>query len=82
MCEITVHLKRHFVKAHASSTEPEAALDLALDKVEHQVARIKEKRVAAHATRAARTSSGNGAGDPTTTSPTIDDDEADAARGS
>jgi putative sigma-54 modulation protein len=46
LCEITVHLKKHFVKAHASSTEPEAALDLAIDKVEHQVARIKERRVA------------------------------------
>ena len=44
-CEITVHLKRHFVKAHAASTEPEAALDLVLDKVEQQVARIKGKRV-------------------------------------
>jgi putative sigma-54 modulation protein len=44
-CEITVHLKRHFVKAHASAAEPEAALDLVLDKVEHQVARIKDKRV-------------------------------------
>ena len=46
LCEITVHLKKHFVKAHASSSEPEAALDLAIDKVEHQVARIKERRVA------------------------------------
>jgi len=45
MCEVTVHLKRHFVKAHAAAREPEAALDLVVDKVEHQVARIKEKRV-------------------------------------
>ena len=45
-CEITVHLKKHFVKGHASSVEPEAALDLAIDKVEHQLARIKERRVA------------------------------------
>ena len=45
LCEITVHLKRHFVKAHAAAAEPEASLDLALDKAEHQVARIKEKRV-------------------------------------
>jgi putative sigma-54 modulation protein len=45
MCEVTVHLKRHFVKAHAAAREPEAALDLVIDKVEHQVARIKEKRV-------------------------------------
>ena len=32
LCEITVHLKRHFVKAHAAAAEPEAALDLAVDK--------------------------------------------------
>jgi ribosome hibernation promoting factor len=44
-CEITVHLKRHFVKAHACAPEPEAALDLAVDKIGHQVARIKDKRV-------------------------------------
>jgi ribosomal subunit interface protein len=45
-CEIIVHLKGHLVTAHASASEAVAALDLALDKVEHQVARIKEKRVA------------------------------------
>ena len=45
LCEITVHLKRRFLKAHAASSEPEAALDLAIDKVEHQVARVKDKRV-------------------------------------
>ncbi len=45
LCEITVHLKRHFVKAHACAPEPEAALDLAVDKIGHQVARIKDKRV-------------------------------------
>ena len=45
LCEITVHLKKHFVKAHACAPEPEAALDLAVDKIGHQVARIKEKRV-------------------------------------
>jgi putative sigma-54 modulation protein len=44
-CDITVHLKRHFVKAHVNSGDLTAALDLALDKVQHQVARIKEKRV-------------------------------------
>jgi len=44
-CEITVHLKRHFVKAHACAPEPETALDLAVDKIGHQVARIKDKRV-------------------------------------
>jgi putative sigma-54 modulation protein len=45
VCDVIVHLKRNFVKAHAAASEPAAALDLVLDKVEHQVARIKEKRV-------------------------------------
>jgi putative sigma-54 modulation protein len=45
VCEVTVHLKRHFVKAHAGAGDLTAALDLVLDKVQHQVARIKEKRV-------------------------------------
>jgi putative sigma-54 modulation protein len=45
LCEVTVHLKRHFVKAHAAATEMLAALDLVIDKVEHQVHRLKEKRV-------------------------------------
>lgn len=52
VCEVTVHLKRHFVKAHAAATEPVAALDLTIDKVEHQVARLKEKRIGrSHARR-------------------------------
>jgi putative sigma-54 modulation protein len=45
VCDVIVHLKGNFVKAHAAASEPAAALDLVLDKVEHQVARIKEKRV-------------------------------------
>ena len=62
LCEITVHLKRHFVKAHATSTEPEAALDLALDKVEHQVSRIKDKRVSRSHPRRRHVADGNGNG--------------------
>jgi len=45
LCEVTVHLKGHFVKAHAASTDPVAALDLVIDKVEHQVTRLKERKV-------------------------------------
>ncbi len=55
VCDVIVHLKRNFVKAHASASEPAAALDLVIDKVEHQVARIKEKRVTrSHAGRRQR----------------------------
>jgi putative sigma-54 modulation protein len=54
LCEITVHLKRRFLKAHAAAVEPDAALDLAIAKVEHQVARLKDKRVSrAHPRRGA-----------------------------
>ena len=60
VCDVIVHLKRNFVKAHAAASEPAAALDLVLDKVEHQVARIKEKRVArTHAHRRNRAASGD-----------------------
>jgi putative sigma-54 modulation protein len=45
LCEVTVHLKRHFVKAHAASTDQLAALDLTIAKVEHQVSRLKERKV-------------------------------------
>jgi putative sigma-54 modulation protein len=58
VCEVIVHLKRNFVKAHAAASEPAAALDLVIDKVEHQVARIKEKRVTrTHAPRRNRSAS-------------------------
>jgi putative sigma-54 modulation protein len=71
LCEITVHLKRHFVKAHAAAAEPEASLDLALDKAEHQVARIKEKRVTRSHPRHGNGHGGNG------TTPAADDDDED-----
>jgi len=58
VCDVIVHLKRNFVKAHAAASEPAAALDLVLDKVEHQVSRIKEKRVTrTHAPRRNRSAS-------------------------
>ncbi len=69
LCEITVHLKRRFLKAHATAGEPETALDLALAKVEHQVARLKDKRVS-------RSRRGNGSGDGNHSSPGSGDLEA------
>jgi putative sigma-54 modulation protein len=44
-CEVLVHVKGHLLKAHAAS-EPFAALYAVCDKVEHQVKRLKDKRVA------------------------------------
>jgi putative sigma-54 modulation protein len=60
---VIVHLKRNFVKAHATASEPATALDLVIDKIEHQVARIKEKRVTrSHAGRRNRVAPGVDAG--------------------
>jgi len=44
-CEVLVHVKGHLLKAHASAAEPFAALAAVCDKVEHQVKRLKDKRV-------------------------------------
>jgi putative sigma-54 modulation protein len=54
VCEVLVHLKGSLVKAHASSTDLTAALDLVIDKVEHQVKKLKEKRVDRHHPRKSR----------------------------
>jgi putative sigma-54 modulation protein len=40
-----VHLKHHLVKGTASAVEHVMALDLALDKVDHQMRRLHERRV-------------------------------------
>lgn len=63
VCDVIVHLKGNFVKAHATASEPATALDLVIDKIEHQVARIKEKRVTrSHAGRRNRVAPGVDAG--------------------
>lgn len=52
VCEITVRLKGHFVRAHAAAPEPLAALDGALARMSQQLQRVKEKRVGrSHARR-------------------------------
>lgn len=71
-CEILVHLKGHLVKAHASSEQREAALDVAIEKAEHQLRRLHERRVNRRASRrdggpghAALAGNGDGAGTQT-----------------
>ena len=78
LCEITVHLKKHFVKAHACASEPEAALDLAVDKIGHQVARIKEKRVSRSHPRRRNGANGNENGSATNGAFSDGDGEGDA----
>lgn len=57
VCEVLVHLKGHLLKSHASATEPFAAVSMAVDKIEHQAKRLKEKRVTRSHRRAARVAS-------------------------
>jgi putative sigma-54 modulation protein len=80
VCDVIVHLKRNFVKAHAAASEPAAALDLVIDKVEHQVARIKEKRVTrSHAGRRHRGAPDVDAEMPADTASDSEDDESSLA---
>jgi putative sigma-54 modulation protein len=79
-CEITVHLKRHFVKAHACAPEPETALDLAVDKVGHQVARIKDKRVTRVHPRRRNGASDNGHDETAEEAEEAEEDDAGDAR--
>jgi putative sigma-54 modulation protein len=44
-CEILVHVNHHLVKGTAAAAEHAIALDLALDKIEHQMRRLHERRV-------------------------------------
>jgi putative sigma-54 modulation protein len=73
------------VKAHACAPEPEAALDLAVDKIGQRVSRIKEKRVSrSHPRRRNGTNGTNGngayagAGELGELEEEADDDESDA----
>src|SRR4051812_14190459 len=44
-CEILVHVNHHLVKGTACAAEFAVALDLALDKVDHQMRKLHERRV-------------------------------------
>ena len=44
-CEVTLHLRRSIVRAHAAGSNAASALDVTIDKVEHQLSRLKDKRV-------------------------------------
>ena len=48
-CEVTVHLTRNLVKAHAAAADARSALDRVVEKVGHQLERVHDKRV--HRTR-------------------------------
>ena len=44
-CDVTIHLKRGSLKAHATAPEVVAALDAVIDKAQHQLHRLHDKRV-------------------------------------
>ena len=44
-CEILVHVNHHLVKGTAAAVDHPSALDIALDKVEHQMRKLHERRV-------------------------------------
>jgi ribosomal subunit interface protein len=44
-CEVTVHLTRNLVKAHAAAPDARTALGRVVDKVGHQLDRVHDKRV-------------------------------------
>jgi ribosomal subunit interface protein len=48
-CEVTIHLTRNFVKAHATAADARTALDRVVEKATHQLSRVHDKRV--HRTR-------------------------------
>ena len=48
-CEVTVHLTRNLVKAHAAASDARTALDRVVEKVGHQLNKVHDKRV--HRTR-------------------------------
>lgn len=51
-CEVTVHLTRNLVKAHAAAPDLRTALDRVVDKVGNQLTRVHDKRV--HRSRSRR----------------------------
>ena len=62
VCTVTIHLRHRSVTAHGAAAEPTAALDHVLEKLRHQVERLKDQRIrrapdARRAGRRARTRS-------------------------
>jgi putative sigma-54 modulation protein len=62
-CEILVHVRQHLVKGTAAAVEYEIALDRAVDKVDHQMRRLHERRVGRWNGSRARGTKATGNGD-------------------
>jgi putative sigma-54 modulation protein len=48
VCEVTLHGHGHHVRAKASATDSQAAVDLVIDKLAHQLTKLKDKLVTKH----------------------------------
>lgn len=62
ICEMTVRSHGRVVRAHGAATEPLAAIDLVVDKLEHRLARLKNRLVGRSHPR--RRDNGGAAGAP------------------
>jgi putative sigma-54 modulation protein len=72
-CEIVAHVKGRRLKVEGSAGEPFAALDAAVDRVERQVRRLKDKRLGRRVRDRLSPSRGNSAG-PELDAPDFDAD--------
>ena len=84
-CEILVHLTHHLVKGTASAVDHTVAFDRALDKVEHQMRRLHERRVQRGKRPRDRDAAANGAaraaGEPAGDEEEFGEAESDASSG-
>jgi len=77
-CEILVHVNHHLVKGTAAAVEHELALDKALDKVEHQMRKLHERRVDRRNGTRARAAAHNGNGTGSAEFDAAEEDDGDS----
>ena len=78
-CEVTVHLRRDVVRAHATAADAVSALDLTIEKLEYQLTKLKDKRIARQHGRQHARNRRNGEGGAAPSIPDFDDDLDDIA---
>lgn len=77
ICEVTMHGHGHIVRAKATATDPMAAVDKVVDKLEHRMEKLKGKLVGrSHPRRRTPGSRANGKRPP---APVVAEPDADAA---
>ena len=61
VCEVTMEGRGHHVRVKAAAADPFAAVDLAVEKLEHQLHKLKTKLIARNHPKKGRTVAANGA---------------------